>query len=334
MASNTKTLIIVIGMHRSGTSAITRGLRAVGANLGDHLLAPQDDNPKGFWEDIDFHDLHVEIFDAIGMEWNRLSPVNPREIDALRQKGFLQKAKDILDSKLVGKGVFALKYPRVPKIFPFWREVFSSGCYDVRYLIPVRHPLSIARSLSRRDGIDKEYACLMWLAHVLPVFPLPNAADAIVTDYDRLMEEPAREIGRLASRFRLHVDAGEMADYCNNFLSPQLRHTSHTLADLESDPGLHPLIAEVYRELLEFATDRRELDDDESIRMFNRWNDVFASMTPLLRLIEQTTMERDRQAILLDNAVSELKWKSSSLSWKITQPLRSALSMMKKVTGG
>ena len=330
MGKNQKTLIVVMGMHRSGTSAITRGLQAVGANLGDRLLGPKEDNPKGFWEDIDLHNLHVELFDALGMEWNRLSPVTDDEVAMLKQRGFIGKAECILREKLSGEGVFAVKYPRIPKVFPFWREVFASGGFDIRYLIPLRHPLSIARSLAKRDGMEKEYACLMWLAHVLPALPVPRADDSIVTDYDRLMEDPDREIARIAARFRLDVDPGEMADYRENFLTPQLRHTNYTFSDLEADTGLHPMVAEVYRELMEFASDRKNLGDPDSVEMFKRWNDDFNAMSPLLRHIERTTLERDRQTILLDNAVSELKWKNNSLSWKITEPLRAFRSLTKK----
>jgi len=319
-----------MGMHRSGTSAITRGLQAVGANLGDRLLGPKEDNPKGFWEDIDLHNLHVELFDALGMEWNRLSPVTDDEVAMLKQRGFIGKAERILREKLSGEGVFAVKYPRIPKVFPFWREVFASGGFDIRYLIPLRHPLSIARSLAKRDGMEKEFACLMWLAHVLPVLPAPNADDSIVTDYDRLMEDPDREIARIAARFRLDVDPGEMADYRENFLTPQLRHANYSLADLESDRDLHPIIAKVYRELLEFAADRKNLGSPDDVAMFHGWNQEFHALNPLLRLIEKTTSERYHQAILLDNALSELKWRNDSLSWKITEPLRSVVSMAKK----
>jgi hypothetical protein len=331
MAQNQKTLIIVMGMHRSGTSAITRGLRAVGANLGDRLLAPQEDNPKGFWEDIDLHNLHVELFDAIGMDWARLSPVTGDEVAELKRRGFVTQAHRILGEKLSGTGVFAVKYPRIPKIFPFWREVFAEGKYDIRYLIPVRHPLSIARSLGKRDGMGKEYACLLWLAHVLPAFPVPDDNVSLVTDYDHLMENPDREMGRIASRFGLDIDPEEMTDYRENFLSPQLRHTNFTFSDLENDPELHPLIGQVYRELLEFASDRKGLGDQDSVEMFKRWNNDYAALSPLLRLIERTRLEQDHQAILLDNAVTELRWRDSSISWKVTEPLRSVLSVAKKL---
>ena len=50
--------IIVLGMHRSGTSALTGVLNRVGVNLGDNLVAPEADNPAGYWENLDVNNAN------------------------------------------------------------------------------------------------------------------------------------------------------------------------------------------------------------------------------------------------------------------------------------
>ncbi len=53
-SSVTPTLIVVLGMHRSGTSVLTRAMETLGANLGSRLMpAAAGNNDKGFFEDID-----------------------------------------------------------------------------------------------------------------------------------------------------------------------------------------------------------------------------------------------------------------------------------------
>ena len=60
MQSESKQLIVVLGMHRSGTSAITRGLKVLGVELGDQLIAAvEGDNSKGYWEDSDLNTLNI-----------------------------------------------------------------------------------------------------------------------------------------------------------------------------------------------------------------------------------------------------------------------------------
>ena len=60
-------IIAVLGMHRSGTSAVARGLKALGVELGEHLMPPAaNNNDKGFFEDVDVNALNNEILKLIG----------------------------------------------------------------------------------------------------------------------------------------------------------------------------------------------------------------------------------------------------------------------------
>jgi O-antigen biosynthesis protein len=215
-----KRLLLVLGMHRSGTSALTRGARVFGANFSGRLVDAQIDNPKGFWEDADLMALHQEIFEALGMAWNRLTPVSPAEVRRLEALGFRGKAEQLLRTKMAGGGdIHAFKHPRMAKLFPFWKEVFATGDFEVICLLAVRNPLSVARSLTSRNGTGKTYSCLMWLSHVIPSLFVPDPSRAIVVDYDRLLTNPSVEIQRIATRFGFSVDAAELEEYQNDFLA-------------------------------------------------------------------------------------------------------------------
>ena len=68
MTSSESTLswIPVLGMHRSGTSALTRSLLTLGVDLGGHLMEPMPEiNAKGFWEDMDIYQLDEEMLRAV-----------------------------------------------------------------------------------------------------------------------------------------------------------------------------------------------------------------------------------------------------------------------------
>ena len=68
-----KPIIVVLGMHRSGTSLTTRALQVLGVDLGEHLIPPIDgDNDKGFWEDIDINDFDNALLERVGASWDRL----------------------------------------------------------------------------------------------------------------------------------------------------------------------------------------------------------------------------------------------------------------------
>ena len=75
-------LVIVLSMHRSGTSALTRGLTTMGVMLGDRLMAAHPNiNDKGFFEDIDFVALNEEILKACGRKWFSLEPLQPLDVE-------------------------------------------------------------------------------------------------------------------------------------------------------------------------------------------------------------------------------------------------------------
>src|SRR5665213_3543412 len=64
------TAIVVLGMHRSGTSALTGMLRHLGVVLGDNMMPPTTDNPRGYWEQADIVDLHQKTMAGHGMAWD------------------------------------------------------------------------------------------------------------------------------------------------------------------------------------------------------------------------------------------------------------------------
>src|SRR5688572_29093711 len=92
-----KRLIITLGMHRSGTSVVTRGLQVLGVSLGDNLMAPfEGNNDKGFWEDNDINKLNIEMLNTLGSDWHFLTPLQNADVNALIQNGYLSRTIEIL----------------------------------------------------------------------------------------------------------------------------------------------------------------------------------------------------------------------------------------------
>ena len=70
-----KKIIVVLGMHRCGTSMITRVFSELGADPGNNLMPPAEDNPEGFWEPVDLVDVHDELLDYLGSSWDNPRPL-------------------------------------------------------------------------------------------------------------------------------------------------------------------------------------------------------------------------------------------------------------------
>src|SRR5438270_8290806 len=66
-----KSALVVLGMHRSGTSALSRCLSFLGHEQPSDLMRPQRDNPTGFWESDGIVDLNAAIMDELGIAWDQ-----------------------------------------------------------------------------------------------------------------------------------------------------------------------------------------------------------------------------------------------------------------------
>lgn len=272
MKKNRKRLVVVLGMHRSGTSTLTRALTALGISLGDNLMpAVNDVNSKGFFEDLDINSLNIEMLQALGSDWDRLARVNSNDVERLIQQGYLQRALELLRQKTGDEKVFGFKDPRVAKLLPFWKKVFAKGEFAVCYILALRNPFSVAKSLSKRDGFEREKSYLLWLDHVLTSLALTESSKRVLVDYDQLLEYSAREVELIAKRLGFHVDYQELAAYQNDFLEENLRHTVATTEDLMSDQACPPLVREIYTRLSTVFEDNNLLDAPEFHKLVAEW---------------------------------------------------------------
>jgi glycosyltransferase involved in cell wall biosynthesis len=314
MEMKSKKLIVVLGMHRSGTSVITRGLKVMGIELGDSLMPPvEGNNAKGFWEDIDLNALNIEMLGSIGSDWHHLAAIKQNEVEVLQKKGYFLRAIELLRQKVDGVPIFGFKDPRVAKLLPFWKEVFDHCQFDVGYVLAVRHPLSIVQSLAKRDGFDAEKNYLLWLGHVLESLADSVGNKRVLVDYDFLMRSPDHELNRIAKCFGLHIDSEELQIYKTEFLDKCLRHTVYELKDLSLDNACPPLVREVYAALLDVASDKVQIDDPELQKKIGHWITEFERSHSSLTLVDklytkniaaiQAVTERDAQIVSLNQAM-------------------------------
>src|ERR1700730_10621724 len=152
MTPAAKRLVVVLGMHRSGTSALTRALKVLGVDLGERLYpGVPENNDKGFFEDIDLNNLNERMLRAVASEWHFAAPLTFNEIAHLQNSDFCIEGIDLLKDKSANTSIFGFKDPRIAKLLPFWQHVFSRCRFRVSYLLVVRNPLSVAKSLEARD---------------------------------------------------------------------------------------------------------------------------------------------------------------------------------------
>jgi len=285
---NGKRLVVVLGVHRSGTSAITSGLKVIGADFGSNLQSAMPGvNEKGFFEDNDIVSINEEILRVLSHEWHTLSPVTPDQLSSGIISNIKTKAVELMHEKTHSISTLAIKDPRMARLLPFWKDVFKEIAIDVSYVIVIRNPLSVAKSLYKRDHFEKEKSYYLWLEHILPSIMETNGQHRVVVDYDKILEQPKNELVRISKAlgFNGYINQDELVKYESEFLDPRLRHASFGIEELMSDESAPGLMVKLYKAMVKVAADEWALENKEVQNCVEYAVSHLGEFTPALKYI-------------------------------------------------
>ena len=315
-------LIVVLGMHRSGTSAVARGLEVLGVKLGDNLYPAAIDNPKGFWEDNDFLAINEELLEYLGSSVDRLGLIDWQMPSTSRIKSLELKAEKLVSEKCKKNALWGFKDPRTARLLPFWQTIFVRVGCDVRYVIATRNPMSIVESLYKRSGFEAGITFYLWLEHLIPAISGTMNAKRVIVDYDQLLENPELQLSRVAKA--LGATAPEpvaLVAFEREFLEVGLRHTHFTMHDLERYPAVPPQVVTAYDWLVRLANDSVLLDGAEIKRAFEALSQELVVLSPALSFIgyqeqkivacTQTIAEREQSIAALQDQLKGAAWLAS-----------------------
>ena len=220
--NNNRIILFVVGMHRSGTSAITAALSACGASTGDNVIPAQEGvNDEGFWENRRVVELNEAILKKSGMEWYLL---NVDEEVATDSNDFELATQIITDG--FGNGqIEVVKDPRFCITLPFWLGVCRKAGVDIKVCVIERDWHEIAQSLHRRDDFPLNYSYeLAKLYDGMIKRNLSEIEDKVTVTYDDLLENPDETISEIISNLRLPLGVNESA--LENTVNRKLKHNN------------------------------------------------------------------------------------------------------------
>src|ERR1700688_3527805 len=130
--------IVVLGMHRSGTSVLAGVLGLLGASLPKKMLPPNATNPKGFFEPNDIVELHDEMLSALGSSWSDIRRLSPKLLHSATVEPFKAKLVSTLRAEYGYNKKFVVKDPRICRFFPIWRDVADAFGAETRVVLMIR----------------------------------------------------------------------------------------------------------------------------------------------------------------------------------------------------
>jgi hypothetical protein len=248
---------MVIGMHRSGTSAYTRIFGLLGADLPKNLLPPSPTNKTGYWESRDLMEIHDQVLASSGSNWDDWRAFNPDWFDSPASGPFRQRILDVLRRDFASSPLFAIKDPRICRLWPLWRDVLAEFGAKPLIIMPVRNPLEVAASLKRRNGFNPAKSHLLWLRHVLDAESATRGIPRAITSYDSLVEDWQDVVGNITSQLGLRWPRrGAMVDVeIEQYLSTEFKHHNIAPERLAGKPEVVDWVKEAYAALTHMAED-------------------------------------------------------------------------------
>ena len=316
-----KNIFVILGVARSGTSAIARGLKALGIELGDKMN-PADTkwNAKGFWEDTDIvYNINSKAFSALNIAPYGIDAPSPEQQTSDALHAIKLSAIELLQHRFVNTAYWGFKDPSTVKLLTFWQMIFAELQLTENYIIALRNPLETAQSYQKVTGSDIEIGFLLWLAHIIPAIEETVGKNRTIVSYDLLMQHPEAQLQRMQTQLQIPSlsNSAEVKIYTEGFLDKKLHRHAASIEDLLSHPAsaVAPLCARMYQLLMQVAQDQI---DFASASFTNEWHEIkneLKKMYPVYRYIDRLLKENH----LLKKNLRRIQ---KSILWKMLYPLR------------
>jgi hypothetical protein len=259
-------IICVLGMHRSGTSVVTGLLSLLDMYLGpqENLIEAGPDNPKGFWEHRLIVELNDQILSALGGNWCMPPSFPPGWEQAPELDNLTQQARRLIQQDFAGAELWGWKDPRSCLTLPFWQRLLPR----MQYLVCVRNPVDVARSLQRRDGFSLIEGIQLWLVYMRRCLEHTVGQRRAFMLYEDVMWNWSRPLQRLAAFVGQpeRAEQRDVQDTARSFIVKDLQHHQTSAADStdESQLGLPEdllrIVQQVYAALRRSDLSRHDLD--------------------------------------------------------------------------
>ena len=260
--SDSRDCIFVMGMHRSGTSALTGVLQLMGCRLGEKLMGPwQGDNPKGFFENVKVFRQNEHFLKECGSSWCDPCFYGADWVLSRADKEYEANLKGLLKKEIESHTLSAIKDPRLCILLPVWQKALMETGIGVKCVFAVRSPMEVAKSLQKRDRFSLEHGLLLWMNYMLTAELLTRGLPRVFLSFEHLIEDSENAIATIAKKLDIFFPRswGDAKNDVLKFLDRDLRHYNNPTSFVKN--SVSELVHECYVSFLEAATEEGDSED-------------------------------------------------------------------------
>lgn len=296
--------LIVLGMHRSGTSAISGLLEQLGVFMGKKLFGPQRGvNEKGFFENAKVVALNEKLFDRLLQSWDDPYALNFKTYEISTLTDVQAEANQLLESEYLSHPLWGMKDPRTSLHIKFWQQVFKSHQVEPCYILMLRNPLEVAQSIHKRDQIETEHTLRLWLNYTLSSYLSCHDENLTIVKFDTLISNPKQVLRELTEVFSLDIDQDSVS-----FIDQELRHNK---TDNKPTDQIALLALAVYE-----ALSRPHIEHEEVVESAQAYFEKTQSENSLMR--SHCRRLKQQEVYYRTHFLNAYE----SIWWKLTWPIR------------
>ena len=174
---------------------------------------------------------------------------------------------------------FVLKEPRITRFISFYEEILNSLNVKVRYVLPIRNPLSVDASLEKRNQMRLESSLLLWLRYQLEAERTTRGRNRVFIVYEDLVRDWRSVLYRLCDELSItslypRGEATKEKDVLkiieiNNFLSSKYQHHSFTDKQLKLNPLVPEWVKKVYQAIKSYQKNPENNKQEKMMRVLD-----------------------------------------------------------------
>lgn len=256
----TQKAILVLGMHRSGTSALASGLSALGVYVEQDDNTNKDENPKGYYEDWEAVALNDVILESKGLFWSNPF-VGEIKWDDSDFNEFTPQISAILLKKYSDKPIWAIKDPRLCLVLPLWtRAIQQTLDCEIYHIHAIRNPIEVAHSLQARRKASKKFYCgdikqsvLLWFFYNYTSVINSINDNNLFISFEGVINNSENTLKTIARFLNVKCNTERIEQYSSSFIEIKLQHHFFKKEDLRQHCFGLDFIADFYEKLLSAA---------------------------------------------------------------------------------
>lgn len=241
--------IIVLGVHRSGTSALTGLFDLLGVTSAATPIPAHPQNPKGFFESRPIVRANEALLRQAGQLWHHPRMISKTWLEGPDPVAFVETGLDLMRQEFRDQQQIIIKDPRMMRLLPVWIPIVRQAGYDIRVVFTLRHPREVCFSLRNRNKFPPSHGFLLWASDILQAERASRGLRRSFCNYYQLLSTPVDLMTRLGQGLGIDYtkQPADAAEDIYGFVDESLRN------HVETEIGIREFFAQLLEILLHWS---------------------------------------------------------------------------------